>query len=98
MGIGNWSASPTGREPDPDSIMARAATEGEWLVPVEMVLALTPSVMKAVILERRAHGDRPRRTARVIARGDRYYATVFYEPGRSDLFMVLDCWSWEEWS
>lgn len=91
-----FSALPTAREPSPDHILARAAAEGQWLVPVEMVLALTSSVMKAIVLERRAKGDYPKATARVIARGDRYFATIFYGEGRSDLFMALDCWAWAE--
>jgi hypothetical protein len=94
----NWSASPLAREPDPHTIMAMAASEGEWLVPVELVLACTSSVIRAVVTERRAKGQRPHRTARVIARGDRYFATIFYGDGRPDLFLALDCWSWEEWS
>jgi hypothetical protein len=85
---------PQALTPTAAEIMAAATTEGAWLVPVEIILAVTSSAMKAVILARHGRGEHPRPLAQVIARGNRFWATVLY-PGKADLFLPLDCFTWE---
>lgn len=92
---GPFSAPPMAREPDAGEIMARACTEGEWLVPVEMVLKCSTSAYVGLVRVRHARGEMVSRTARVIQRGNRFFATVYFRD-KSDLFMALDCWSFDE--
>lgn len=65
-----------------------------WDVPVEMALSCSSSAFKAVIWARYGQGEHPLPTARVIERGKRFFATIFY-PGKQDLFLPLDCWAME---
>jgi len=88
---GAFSASPCGREPTAEEILARGASEGEWLVPVEMALRCSSSVYVGLIRTWHARGEKVSANARIISRGDRFFATIFIA-GRPDLFLALDCW------
>lgn len=79
-------------EPDLPSaaeLLARATSEGEWSVPVEMAVFCTSSAFKSVILGRYPGGHSPKRTARVFARGNRFFAVISFH-GLDDLLIPLD--------
>lgn len=90
-----FSAPPLAREPDAATILARAGSEGEWLVPVEMVLKCSSSAYVDLIRARHAKGEVVGGTARVICKANRFFATVYFRE-RTDLFLALDCWKMGE--
>jgi hypothetical protein len=80
--------------PDPIEMARRALGEGEWLVPIEMVLACTSSALKDVVLKRFARGEYPRPSATVIARGNHFFGMVDFQGERHPaIFMPLDVWT-----
>lgn len=75
--------------PTVEELFARATSEGEWRVPVEMAVFCTSSAFKAVILSRYPGGNSPRRSARVFPRGNRFFAVVEFQDD-SWLLIPLD--------
>jgi hypothetical protein len=61
-----------------------------WDVPVEVALFCTSSAFKAVVRGRYGRGHFPKCTARVFARGGRFFAIIYF-PGHTDLLLPLDC-------
>jgi hypothetical protein len=89
--------SPMPNTPDAADMARRACGEGEWRVPVELVMACSSSsVVKGHVLKRVAAGEYPRPAALVIQRGNRFFATVEF-PGltRPACFIPLDVWTME---
>lgn len=76
-----------------EEILARGASEGEWVVPTDLALTCTSSVFKAIVYRRAAAGNWYRPACAVIARGDRLFATIaFRDPKSSPVFLALDAW------
>lgn len=83
-------------QPTAASILAAAQHEGAWSVPVELVLACTGSVLKDLVLKRFARGDYPKPSARVIQRGQQFFAQVEFQAERfTAVFLPLDVWTLE---
>lgn len=83
-------------QPDAATILARAHTEGEWLVPVEMVLACTASKFADVVKKRFARGDYPKPAAKVFLRGDHWFGIVEFRAEKYvAILMPLDLWTME---
>lgn len=92
-------------DPEPRGLVSaaelarRALSEGDWRVPVEMVLACTSSLFKPVVEARHARGAFPKSTAKVFLRGDRFFGIVEFQPSNGktypDILMPLDLWTLE---
>ncbi len=82
--------------PSPAEILRRGPRDGEWLVPVELVLACSRSAFVQMVYARAARGDWYKPTAAVFARGKRFFAVIeFHETKYHGVFLPLDVWPLE---
>jgi hypothetical protein len=74
-------------------IMARASSQGQWVVPVEIALALpTSSLVRDVVARRAARDGSVQPKATIFARGDRYFAIVKFGGSDDWLLFPIDVW------
>lgn len=73
-----------------------AFPEGEWRVPLEIVLALSRSAYVSFIRRNRTGSEFARPNARLFLRGKRFFAEVSFHGGRRhDLLLPLEVWASE---